>query len=184
MPNRMVKFHKHKHKKEKWITFGIIKSIKYRDELHFKLKKINIHSPEYTATKQNLKTYNAILEQNIRLAKIEYYGELFEEYKNDIKNTWKNISSLISKSSKSEIRQITVNGTKIKEKQKMADEFNSFFANIGNKLASTIDTHNKKPYNSYLTKTILTSFNFELLTNETTSKILKSLKINSNLSKF
>ena len=126
--------------------------------------------------KQNLKTYNTILKQSIRAAKIKHYDEVFKQYKYDIKQTWKNISSLISKSSKKEIRQINVNNTMIKDKQKIANEFNSFFANIGSKLASTIDTRNKKPYTSYLTKTILTSFNFELLTPENTTKIIKSLK--------
>ena len=34
----------------------------------------------------------------------------------------------------------------------MAHEFNYFFANIGSKLASSIDTNNKKPFTSYLNK--------------------------------
>ena len=34
----MVKFKKYKHKKCNWITKGIIKSIKYRDNLYKKLK--------------------------------------------------------------------------------------------------------------------------------------------------
>ena len=33
MPFTRVKFDKHRHKKEKWTTTGIIKSIKYRDKL-------------------------------------------------------------------------------------------------------------------------------------------------------
>ena len=36
LPYRYVKFYKHKHKAKKWITFGIIKSIKYRDNLYIK----------------------------------------------------------------------------------------------------------------------------------------------------
>ena len=176
IPVKMVKFQKHKHKKEKWITYGIIRSIKFRDKMHFRLKKLHPNSHDYSVIKQNLKTYNTILKQSIRAAKIKHYDEVFKQYKYDIKQTWKNISSLISKSSKKEIRQINVNNTMIKDKQKIANEFNSFFANIGSKLASTIDTRNKKPYTSYLTKTILTSFNFELLTPENTTKIIKSLK--------
>ena len=58
----------------------------------------------------------------------------------------------------------------------MANKFNDFFANIGSKLASTIDTTNKKPFNSYLNKMITTSFVFNLLTPEDTNKIIKSLK--------
>ena len=38
IPVRYVKFHKYKHKKNKWITKGILKSIKFRDGLYKKLK--------------------------------------------------------------------------------------------------------------------------------------------------
>ena len=172
----MVKFNKHKHKNNKWITFGIIKSIKYRDHLHIKVKKTNQNSPDYAILKNNLKVYNSILKKNIREAKTKYYEEIFEQYKNDVKNTWKHINNLISKSNKKTIRQITVNGGTIKDKQKMADEFNYFFANIGSKLASTIDTSNKKPFNDYLNKIITSSFNFDLLSPNDTMKIIKSLK--------
>ena len=33
-PSKIVKFHRHKHKKQEWITKGILKSIKYKDNLH------------------------------------------------------------------------------------------------------------------------------------------------------
>ena len=34
MPCKLVKFKKHKHKKSKWITQGLLKSIRYRDKLY------------------------------------------------------------------------------------------------------------------------------------------------------
>ena len=139
---KYVKFNKHKHKKHKWITNGIIKSIKHRDKLSLSLKRTNRNNPKYNTMKQNLKTYNGVLKKSIRAAKTEHYFEVFEKYKNDLKLTWKNINELISKRSKKEIRQIKVNGTTITDKKQMAEEFNKFFANIGYKLASTIDTQN------------------------------------------
>ena len=48
--------------------------------------------------------------------------------------------------------------------------------NVGPDLASSIDTHNKKPFTDYLTKTITSSFNFNLYELEDTEKIIKSLK--------
>ena len=36
---KIIKFHKHKHKKTEWITKGILKSIKYRDSLYKKNHK-------------------------------------------------------------------------------------------------------------------------------------------------
>ena len=176
IPTKLVKFKKHKHKKNKWMTFGIIKSIKFRDNLHIKFKRAQPDSPEHNTLKTNLKVYNTIIKKTIREAKTKYYEEIFEQYKNDMKNTWKHISNLISKSNKSTIRQINVDGSLIKDHKKMAHEFNYFFANIGSKLASSIDTNNKKPFTSYLNKNISSIFHFELLSAEDTSKIIRKLK--------
>ena len=41
MPYKLVKFKKHKHTFSQWITNGILKSIKYRDNLHNQLKRLN-----------------------------------------------------------------------------------------------------------------------------------------------
>ena len=84
---KIVKFHKHKHKKTGWITKGILKSIKYRDSLYKKIKISQIGTVEYNTNKINLRTYNKIL-KSIRIAKINYYSSCFNKYKNDIKKTW------------------------------------------------------------------------------------------------
>ena len=39
LPTKTIKVNTHKHKKSNWITYGIIKSIKFRDRLYIKLKK-------------------------------------------------------------------------------------------------------------------------------------------------
>ena len=63
--SKTVKFNKYKPKQSKWITHGVIKSIKYRDKL-YKLLKITPHaSVTYTTQKINLKTYNSILKKNL-----------------------------------------------------------------------------------------------------------------------
>ncbi len=38
MPQKLVKFHRHKHKLSAWITQDIIKSIQYRDKLYMNHK--------------------------------------------------------------------------------------------------------------------------------------------------
>ena len=47
MPYKLVKFKKHKHKHSQWITNGILKSIKYRDNLHNQHKRLNPTSIEH-----------------------------------------------------------------------------------------------------------------------------------------
>ena len=178
IPNRLVKFNKHRHKKNKWITNGILRSIKYRDNLHMKLRRLDRDTYEYATLKTNIKVYNSILKKSIKEAKILYYSETFEKYKSDMKNTWKHISHLLNKSNKrnSVVKQIVKNGCTINDPVAMANCFNTFFANIGHTLASKIDTNNKKPYGSYLDKAINTSFDFDLITQEDTSKLINSMK--------
>ena len=176
MPTKLVRFNKRKHKKQMWMTDGILKSLVYRDKLLIKHRKIKKNTEEFDISKENLKSFNTILKRSIREAKTNFYFTIFEKYKFDIKNTWKNINNLISKSNRKEIRQLVINGEKVDDKQRIADEFNIFFANIGAKLASSIDTNNKKPYNHYLNKTITTNFDFKLYEIEDTEKLIKSLK--------
>ncbi len=38
IPTKLIKYNKYKHKKSKWVTFGIIKSIQFRDNLYKKTK--------------------------------------------------------------------------------------------------------------------------------------------------
>ena len=80
-----VKLRKHKHKINKWITYGIIRSIKTRDAMHLTLKRTSPHAAEYPTLKHNISVFNKILKKAIRDAKNEYYSNLFEQYKNDIK---------------------------------------------------------------------------------------------------
>ena len=89
MPCKHVKYKKYKHKKTDWITSGIIRSIKFRDKLYQRLRNTSTSETLYHTLKINLKTYNRILKQSIRRAKIEYYNSRFKKYKDSSKNTWK-----------------------------------------------------------------------------------------------
>ena len=56
MPIKYVNFKKYKHKKSQWITNGLIKSIKFCDNLYKKLKLTSRESPEYHTLKITLQT--------------------------------------------------------------------------------------------------------------------------------
>ena len=70
----------------------ILKSIKYRDNLHNQLKRLNPTSIEHCIKTSNLKTYISILKRSIRAAKLLYYEQLFNTYKND---AWKTINEML-----------------------------------------------------------------------------------------
>ena len=61
LASKKVKYNKHKHKKSRWITTSIIKSIKFRDKLYKKLKTSPINTQAHSMNKVNLDTYNNIL---------------------------------------------------------------------------------------------------------------------------
>ena len=60
---KLVKFNKYKHKGNKWITNGIIKSLKFRDKLYKEMRSVNTNSPSYATIKQNLTVYNQLLKK-------------------------------------------------------------------------------------------------------------------------
>ena len=83
LPVKLVRYNKYKHKNSKWITAGIMRSIKFRDKLYAKLRATPSNSSDYNEYTTNLQTYNRILRQNILLAKKTYYNKCFENFKYD-----------------------------------------------------------------------------------------------------
>ena len=69
LPIHFKKFDKHKHKDKKWITKGIIKSIKYKYQLYKALKGTAQSDPSYTVRKHNLSAYNKIREKIYKRSK-------------------------------------------------------------------------------------------------------------------
>ena len=100
LPSKLIRLKKYKHKKCTWITMGILKSIKFRDNLYITLKMSEPDTQEYAHVLTNLRTYNRILKCCIRTAKKLHYEQLFHKYKQDIKQTWCTINYIIKKSRK------------------------------------------------------------------------------------
>ena len=100
MPSKLVRFNKYKHKKSDWITNGILKSIKYKDNLYKKIKKLPADSIQLNEASINLKTYDTILRRMIRLAKRDYYFKQFNKFNGNIKETWSTLGGLLGKKNK------------------------------------------------------------------------------------
>ena len=176
----LKKFHKHKHKNNKWIFFGIIRSIKTRDAMYLKSKCCNKQSVEYNTLKNNLHVFNCILKKTIREAKIQYYDKLFTQYKDDIKKTWQTISDIICKSytKKKLLDNIIVDSKLIQGKEEICGKFDKSLTNIGLKLATQIKPTSNKTYDIFLKQRVLVSFDFTLVTQ---NDILKHLSFKNLL---
>ena len=97
MPIRTVKFNKHRHKLNKWMTYGILKSIRYKDNMCAKMKSLHPETYEHFFVKNNLKVYNKILKKTIKGAKQRYYFAQFSKYQKDMKNTWNTIGDVLKR---------------------------------------------------------------------------------------
>lgn len=181
-PIKWVKFDKYKHKISPWVTPGILKSIKHKDNLYKKLKLTDIDSPELEARAINFRTYNNILKKMIRLAKKIYYGKCFDKYKCDIRNTWSTINSILGrqKSKKELPEKFDVFGMSISNKTIIANEFNKYFINAGPNMAQNIGTVPDNSYMHYLKNPVAPRFQFKPVTSVTVNKIIASLKPKSS----
>ena len=181
-PEKRVKFDKYKHKRSNWITSDILKSIEFRDKLYKRLKICSPDNGEYDPLKHNLKIYNGYLNHCIRAAKKEFYHNEFNKHKNDIRKTWDTLKEIINKKTfKSDLPSSFVHeGVEIIGLKNVADKFNVYFTEIGPKLAKSIDTANKAPFNHYLTTPCATSFNFVYTKPDDIEKIIRNLKPKSS----
>ena len=133
LPTKFVKFNKHKHKKSNWISTGIIRSIKYRDKLYMRLKRVPVDSEMYTQLKTNLKTYQVILKRLIRNAKKVYFQKKFDKFKSDIKNTWQTIKEILNRTRTQQNLPdaFLIDNEMTGDPSIIADKFNNLFANVG-----------------------------------------------------
>ena len=178
LKTKTVCYNKHKHKKSKWITQGILQSIRYRDKLYSKLHKTPINSHEYETRQINLRTYNRILKQNIRNAKKLYYQDCFDRFKTDIKKTWNTIKEIINKNKpKDDIpNTFIVDNTPVTNINTIAHEFNKYFVNIGPKLANSIRSPPDKNFTDYLVNPAPINFTFKSINADTVKNIINQLK--------
>ena len=155
----------------------MLKSIKYRDKLYKRLKLTDPNSANYVTININLKTYNGILKTSIRAAKQAYFESCFNRFKNDIKNTWKTINDILSKTKiqKKSPTVIVENGVTHTDKLNIANKCNQFFTNIAQTLARDIKYDGTKNYKYYLNKHINTVFDFQNIDEETVRKTIQNL---------
>ena len=85
LPIKNVKYCKNKHKLNKWLTNGILKSINTKDIFYKKMVQAStLNHVVYDTLKPNFNTYKNILRQNIREDRKLYYNKTFLLYKKNI----------------------------------------------------------------------------------------------------
>ena len=177
MPTKFVRYNKYKHKKSPWITSGIIKSIQYKDNLYKKYRMSDPNSVVHETLKINLKTYNNILKQSIRLSKRKYYESLFYKFRSDIKGTWKTINGILNTTKRKSRFPLYFkeNGNIITNKKEIANKFNNIFINAGKNVADGIQLPQNKNHKSYLKNKYVNNFKFDLIDEDIIVSIIDKL---------
>ncbi len=82
-------------------------------------------SAEHDEQSINLQTYNNVLKQSKCMAKKNYYEQIFNKVKNDIKGTWKTKNGILNKTKRKKTfpKMFKENGTIYTNKTDIANKF-------------------------------------------------------------
>ena len=149
LPTKKKKFNRRKHRIQKWVTKGIIKSINTKDKMYKKLVQSRCDNELYEVLKAQFNTYRNILKKAISKAKRMYYVNVFTQFKNNIKQTWKVIKETLHKNKFAKLSQRFCHLRKIIDNpQDIANAFNTYFINIEPSIAEQI--HSRGSHKTYL----------------------------------
>ena len=95
LEEKIVKFNRKKHKKDPWVTYGILKSVNHKNKLYKNLMKINKDLPLFDNKKQESNVYKNTLRRLINQAKNIYFSTQFEKNRGDGKTTWQTIDNAL-----------------------------------------------------------------------------------------
>ena len=167
--NKLVKRKKknntRKFKKQPWMTDDLLKLVNRKNDL-YRDWKFTSDNVEYERKKVNFKTYDRIVNRNIRDAKNLYYFNTFTERKNDMKQTWGIINETLNKGKQRNDfpSAFTLGSRTITDSREIANEFNTFFANVGAISSTNVDTHSdNNGHNDYLNSPTAHRFQFDLI---------------------
>ncbi|XP_045482106.1 uncharacterized protein LOC123686151 [Harmonia axyridis] len=115
-----------------WMTQGPINSISHRDRLKERyLKKVTAESwTEYTK-------YRNFLNSLIKVTKNKFYEDKIKQADNNYRKIWQQINDVTNTA----LGRVESNKYRVSDGEK-AEYFNTFFANVGETMASKINTTN------------------------------------------
>ena len=172
-PIKTVNISKRKIIREPWMSPTLIKS---SNKCLFLYKQCIGKSKTDDVYKEYIKyrnTYNKLKTETRR----QYYAELMNEYKGDMKKTWGIINSALGRiDNKTSPTQVFINnGVEISDNKVIAEEFCNYFTEIGPKFANAIGTATNDATH-YLQKTKQRNTNSFFLSPTDPNEILSVLK--------
>jgi len=177
LPIITKRFNKFKHRKEPWVTLGILKSLKTKEKLYAKMMTTK-NTPQFETNKTAYSNYVKLYKNILRQAKTQYWNDKFESTRMDMKQTWNNINAVLNKSKNKQNfpEKFLHNGVEIADELEKAKHFNNHYINVGPSLASQIPSFPGNALNYLNANSIPNSFYFEPCTPPEITSIINSLK--------
>ena len=178
LPKKTQRFNKYKHKKEKWMSSALLKSVVHKNKLYRDWKSTTDNN-EHRIKQVNFKTYERILKNMIEESKQKYYFDTFSAQKNDIKKTWATIDEKLNrkKNTADFPEEFLYKEKTITDLKDIANSFNEYFSNIGPSLSEKIDmSESTMTYSDYLTNPAHSRFSFTPISEKETLNIINNLK--------
>ena len=137
---RLVNYSKLRH--EPWLTNGIMNSITKSKKLYKATLQKNVNENKL----DKYRNYNKQLQKIKRVSKKRYYQTKCIEFRSNTRKLWKTINKLCNnQNDKSNIvSMLKIGDKRCGNSQLIADEFGSYFSNVGETYAKKIKKPNKK----------------------------------------
>ncbi len=177
LPSKKVKYKKKIHKKDPWMTDGLLIVSAKKDSMYAEL----IHTPagtEIKATRQtNFDTYLKMFKRDCCKAKRKYYHNALNKHIGDMKRTWSVLNKILNRGNiHDEHITLNINGLHCSDPKEIAQHFNDYFANVGQTVFNTFDSQDVDSYKQYLQTPSDTDFQIAMTTEDKTLGIINKLK--------
>lgn len=159
-----------------WMTAGLLRSVRTRDEMSRRIKK----QPFNTALKTRFRNYRNILTKIIRSAKQLYYRRKIDDSKNNNRQMWRNIAEVMGIKKSKDIFPVEhffkdsdiVGPDEIKH---VSDLLNEYYVGVGANLAGAFPPESETVVNDREFQ-VDADFQLEPVTEAGLSRIVSSLK--------
>lgn len=128
----VIKITRRKNQIKPWITPGLIRCIKNRDNMHRQLRR----EPENIILKVTYVRYRNFVNKLLKNVKNNYHKKILQDAKSNPKNTWSAVKQIsnINKNKSVANRLLALH----QDRKVSANKVNQFFANVGKDLADKI----------------------------------------------
>ena len=164
------------------MTKELLQEIVTKNKMYVEWKTTPITHINYETVKPRFKGYDKIVQKDIKEAKRIYFNKIFTTYRTNMKKTWRTINETLNRNKKgSNVTSLFYhNGKTLSNLEEIANAFNVYFANIGEKLASEIgeNINNNADYTNYISMlpSVETRFQFKCITDNDTRLAIDKLE--------